>query len=208
MKRVVSMLAALALALCMGTGAWGDGTVTYEGDAQRFIFAPGTRQSPTSLFENFQDMMPGDARTETIELRNSRRSGVDVRVYMRSLGAQEGTDAFLSQLTLSVCAGEENERFEAPADEAAGLGDWVYLGTVHPGGHVPLEVTVTMPLELGNEWQHQIGYIDWQFKIEQLPAADASPQTGDGGHALLWAAAAALALTALAALRRRGGKTE
>lgn len=203
MKRLITLLAALALAVCLPVGAWANGSVTYDGAAQEFIFAPGTAQSPTSLFENFLDVMPGDVRTETIELRNDRRSDADVRVYMRSLGAQEQTDAFLSQLALTVRQTDDSALFDAPANETAQLDDWVYLGTVHPGGSTRLEVALTVPLALDDAWQDQIGYIDWQFKVEQIPAPAATPTTGDDGHAALWLAFSATALAALGLLLRR-----
>lgn len=203
MKRLISLLAALALAMCLAVPVWANGSVTYDGAAEEFIFAPGTALSPTSLFENFLDVMPGDVRTETIELRNSRRSDTDVRVYMRSLGAQEQTDAFLSQLTLTVRQSDDSTLFDAPANETAQLGDWVYLGTIHPGGSTRLEVSLTVPIELDDAWQDQIGYIDWQFKVEEIPAPVTTPGTGDAGHAALWGVAAVAALAALGFVLRR-----
>lgn len=203
MKRWTVLLAALALAMILAAPAWANGSVTYDGAAEEFIFKPGTAQSPTSLFENFLDVMPGDVRTETVELRNSRRSDTDVRVYMRSLGAQEQTDAFLSQLMLTVRQADDSALFDAPANETAQLGDWVYLGTIHPGGSARLEVSLTVPIELDDAWQNQIGYIDWQFKVEEIPAPAATPGTGDVGHTALWAASAVAALSALAFVLRR-----
>lgn len=203
MKRVFSLLAVLALAVCLVLPAWADGSVTYDGAADQFIFAPGTRQSPTSLFEDFLDMMPGDESTERIELRNARRSDVDARVYVRALGAQENTAAFLSQFTLTVRLPDDSTLFDAPPSETAQLGDWVYLGTVHPGGTIELDVTLAMDIAADNEWQSQTGYFDWQFKVEEIPAATQTPQTGDAGHAALWAAIAMAGFAALLVADRR-----
>lgn len=202
MKRFVSLLAAVLLALVLACPALADGSVTYDGGAEEFIFAPGTKQSPTSLFEDFLDMMPGDERSERIEIRNARRSGEAVRVYMRSLGAQEGTDAFLAQFTLTVRPAEASPLFEAPANETAQLSDWVCLGTIQPGGNIPLDVTLAMPITAGNEWQSRTGYIDWQFKIERIPAAG-TVRTGDAAHPAVWLAAAAVSLAALGVVLAR-----
>lgn len=202
MKRILSLLAALALMACMGVGAVASGSVTYDGAAEKFVFAPGTSQSPTSLFEDFQLMMPGDERTERLEIRNARRSGVRARVYVRALGAQEGTDEFLSQFTLTLRQADDSALFEAPANETAQLGDWVCLGTVSPGGKIVLEATLAMDIEAGDRWQHQTGYFDWQFKVEELPI-EKTPGTGDGGHALAWAALALGGAAALALAKRK-----
>lgn len=187
MKRMISLFAALVLALCLAVSAAATGSVTYDGAADKFVFAPGTAQSPTSLFEDFQLMMPGDERTERLELRNARGSGVRARVYVRALGAQEGTDEFLSRFTLTVRQADDSVLFDAPANETAQLGDWVCLGTIAPGGKIALDATLAMDIAADNAWQHQTGYFDWQFKVEELPI-EKTPGTGDSSHAALWVA--------------------
>ena len=82
-----------------------DGSVTYEGKANEFIFAPGSEYSDTDLFTNFKGVMPGDVLTEKIPVKNAKPTGVKIKIYMRALGAQEGTDDFLNQMTLTVKSG-------------------------------------------------------------------------------------------------------
>ena len=182
MKRLFSFLAVLVLASTMALPVLAAGSVTYDGDSDRFVFAPGTADSPESLFENFQDVMPGDILTEQIQIRNDTSNGVKIKVYMRSLGAQEGTDDFLSQLTLTVRQKDTSILYSAPANETAQLSDWVYLGTVYSGGEITLDVTLEVPLSMGDEFQDRTGYIDWAFKVEELPVEPSDPkppQTGD-----------------------------
>lgn len=95
---------------------------------------------------------------------------------MRALGAEEGSEDFLSQLKLTVkpVAGDTN-LFEAPADQTDGLTEWKSLGTFEPGASITLEVTLEVPIELGNEYMNSIGYLDWQFGVEEFE----SPKTGD-----------------------------
>ena len=85
--------------------------------------------------------------------------------------------------------------FDAAASETAQLTDWVYLGILYSGGEVNLDVSLTVPVELDNQFQNQIGYLDWEFRIEEFPAEPDDPQppqTGDTTPVGLWIGAMAV----------------
>jgi LPXTG-motif cell wall-anchored protein len=123
-----------------------------------------------------------------------------VRLYLRSKGAQEGTDEFLSQMRLTVQKNGKTDLYEAPADETAQLTDWVYLGTLYSGGKMTLDLTLEVPITMGDEFQHQVGYIDWEFKAEEIPVDPNDPSipaTGDSAEVFLYGAVMVVSLALL-----------
>ena len=193
MKKIITLLITLVLLLSSTVTVFAaDGKVTYSGNAGNFVFEPGSEHSLTDLFPNFKGVMPGDTLTQKITVKNDADNKVKVKIYMRSLGAHEDSVEFLSQLGLKVSKSEENKMaymFDAAANETAQLTDWVCLGTLYSGGEVNLDVTLNVPVELPNEFQNKIGYLDWEFMIEEFPIEEGDPkppQTGDNSNMGLW----------------------
>lgn len=209
MKKIITLLITLTLLLSFAVTVLAEeGRVTYSGNAGSFVFEPGSDHSLTDLFPNFKGVMPGDTLTQQITVKNDADNKVKVKIYLRSLGAHEDSKAFLSQLGLKVKAGAENEMaymFDAAANETARLTDWVCLGTLYSGGEVNLDVTLTVPVEMGNEFQNKIGSLDWEFKIEEFPVDpdDPNPPTDDRVDTLWWIILAVAILTAIVLLLLR-----
>ncbi len=211
------------LCTCMLLLSWvmpvfaANGNVTYSGDAGEFIFAPGSHYSLTDLFPNFKDVMPGDSITQPITVKNDASKKVKVKIYVRSLGAHEDSIEFLSQLHLRVEKSEDNSMaymFDAAANETAQLTEWVCLGTLYSGGEVDLHVILDVPVELDNQYQQRIGYLDWEFMIEEYeiePTDPEPPKTGDDSLLWLWTGLMAVSLCAMLILLfawKRGKKEE
>lgn len=193
MKKIITILITLAVLLSSTVTVFAaDGKVTYSGNAGNFVFEPGSEHSLTDLFPNFKGVMPGDSLTQKITVKNDADNKVKVKIYIRSLGAHEDSVEFLSQLGLKVAKSEENEMaymFDAAANETAQLERWVCLGTLYSGGEVNLDLSLNVPVELPNEFQNKIGYLDWEFMIEEFPIEEGDPkppQTGDNSNMGLW----------------------
>ena len=232
--RIISSLV-LALMLVCSTAAVSfaaDGTshVTYKGKAKQFIFQPGSDYSPTDLFTNFKGVMPGDTLTQQINVKNEASKKVKVKIYMRALGpaelkdndgeqvvsADESAD-FLKEMRLKVELEKKTKLFEAPADQTAGLTNWVLLGTFHSGADVDLNVGLEVPITMGNDYQERIGALDWQFMVEEYPLDPDDPttptdndnanktKTGDDSNMLVYGLIALVAMggAAIAIVTRR-----
>ena len=181
MKKMFSFLMSVLLVMGLTVQAHAAGSVTYDGDANKFIFAPGSGYSPTDLFSDFKNVMPGDTLTEQILIKNDTSNKVKIKVYMRSLGAQENTDDFLSQMNLTVQQKDDS----------------------YSGGGINLDVTLEVPITMGNDYQNEIGYIDWEFKVEELPIEPTDPkppQTGDTSNLFLYSGLMIFSLVGLIVL--------
>jgi len=192
-KRIVSFL--LVIFCLTTTVVAADSTVTYSGNSGKFIFAPGSSESPTDLFDGFKGVMPGDILTEQITVKNNANDKVDVKIYLRALGAAGG-EVFLNQMKLTVTQTGGNKLFEAQAGETAQLTEWKSLGTFKYGAKVTLDVSLEVPIEMGNEFQNAVGELQWEFRVEEYPIKE-GPQTGDETPLVLYGTAAALCAAGL-----------
>ena len=130
---------------------------------------------------------------------------------MRALGADANSEGFLNQMDLTVKAADGSELFAAPAGETAQLTDWVCLGTFYSGAKTTLDVTLNVPIEMGNDYANQIGTLDWEFAVEELPVEPTDPvgpKTGDDTPVALYAAICAVCAGAVVFLLATRKKKE
>ena len=185
MKRVTRVVLALIMMMTVAVSASAaDGNVTYSGDAGKFIFAPGSEHSLTDLFPEFKDVMPGDTLTQKIVVKNNAKKSV--KISMRALGAHEDSKDFLSKLNLYVEKVTDTPLFEAPADQTAQLTEWRQIGVLAAGGEAELMVGLQVPTSLDNNYKTLIGYLDWEFMVEEI--GDGNVQTGDSATYMPWIA--------------------
>ena len=159
----------------------------------------------------FEDELAVKTVHDILVVLHAADKKVKIKVYMRSLGAQDGSEELLSHMNLTVRQNGNSVLFEAPANETAQLTDWVYLGTVYSGGKIDLDVTVNVDPALDNRFQDAIGYLDWQFRVEELPVSPEDPKTGDAFDPMPWVFAAAGSLVMIAvlvAVFKRKAKTD
>ena len=193
MKKLLTLLVALVL---LSSTALAASSVTYEGGAEKFVFLPGSEYSDTDLFENFKGVLPGDILTQRITVKNTADS--QVRLYMRAEPVEESHRDFLSRLNIQVSCKDE-EIFDAAASETAQLTENTLLGTFKRAGSTELVVTLTVPIDLGNEFMCTMGIVPWTFLVEEIPDDD-TPHTGDDFELSTWMIAAGMILLAIAAV--------
>ena len=157
MKRLLTIMAVMAV-FCITTFTTlaSASNVVYYGDADKFVFEPGSDHSPTDLFTNFKNIMPGEKVTQLIELRNDSSNKSDVMLYIRPLEVDDNSKDFLSKLTLTV-------NYPNVSDTDKKLDDWTYLGTVKSGDKINLEVILEVSTDMDSTYSNRTAYVNWEF---------------------------------------------
>lgn len=184
-------------------------TVNYTGKTENFVFTPGSDYTDTDLFgktevdgkilfDGFKGVMPGDVVNQKVIVKNT--SGKTVKIYMRAITHDEQENPlsekvaaeetvttmqdFLSKLHMTVKHGEGETAtvlFNASPEKLDGLKENVLLGKLKSGLQTELNVELTVPMELGNEYANRIGEVDWVFTVEEVSEGGGGGD-GDGGE--------------------------
>lgn len=212
-KTIASLVMMLVLLLGIGATAYAEGTVSYQGGAEKFVFLPGSSYTDTDLFDGFKNVMPGDTLIQTVEVRNRFLGTGSVRIYLRAVAHDEQENPlsanvaasgetvatmsdFLSQLHMEVWQGDKCI-FAGTPDQLDGLKNNVLLATVARFKSTTLTVKLQVPAELGNEYANRVGEVDWVFTAEELDP-QGNPKTGDTSNLTLWIVVMVVCLVAVA----------
>ena len=104
---------------------------------------------------------------------------------------------FLNQLTMTVTQ-DGKTIFSGKANELDGLKKNVLLGTLRRNKSVTLDVTLTVPADLGNEYANRVGEVDWLFTVEEYDdARPDTPKTGDETNIIPYVALLAMGLAGM-----------
>lgn len=203
MRKLVSFLLALTLVLGLSVTAFAAETGLVEYKKRAFSFEPGSLHYPTNLFPELKDVMPGDVLTQQVKISHKASSKVNIRVYIKAEGSSKNAD-FIRQMQLEVEHKDQNILYDGPDYDATDISDWVKLATLAPGKSTTLDLKLTVPKEMGNEYANNLGTVVWKFKVEEIPIDTTNAKTGDG--IFLWLAVltvSTVALGTLGILRKR-----
>jgi len=145
MRKLANIASALALsaALMMGAtpAALAAPSVTYA-DHGVFVIADGSGYTETDLFGSMKDVMPGDVRTQTVEIRNDYGKAVDVTLvavahdeegnpltYSEAFEAADGKDQATDPEAGIGGEGQRDETVATMADFLSQLNLKVTLGS-------------------------------------------------------------------------------
>ena len=214
-KTAMTLLLAALMFFSMSVCAFADSLVVY-GPGRAFSVLPDA-----DLFDGFKAIMPGDMRSESITVRNDYTGSTYVYIFVQALPHNPSEGAhdpdvsssesyssmmdFLSQLTLTVRQ-DGNIISLDTADQPAGLAGRHLIGAFRGRGQSTIEVTLSVPITMGNEYAGRMSEIDWVFTAEEWNEP-VGIKTGDDAQPALWLTLILLSVLAAACvlflLRRR-----
>lgn len=177
MKKLAALIMGAALMfVSAGQAMADDSNITYQGGAEAFVIVPDGKD----LFQNFKGVMPGDSITQKVIVSNTVTSSGGVRIYLRAETGEETAEGFLEQMALTVMEGSQ-VLSEASANQPGGLTENILLGEFHEKGQIQMDLSLTVPITMGNEFQDAAGTIHWIFTAEELDG-EKTPNSSGGGN--------------------------
>ncbi len=159
-------------------------SATYKGPATLFGFVPDDG-SVSGLFNNLQGLMPGGTYTQQITVDNT--SGTRVDIYLRGEAFVQAVQTIAPQAMLTSSANDLLDRITFKLKDGSstiaegalssawpasgsgyntGSGKFIRLGTFYSGTHKELTLELSVPSDLGNEYQDAVGKVRWVFQAD------------------------------------------
>lgn len=149
-------------------------TVTLTATSANATF--GFNRADTNLFDSFEDVMPGDTLTQNVRVQTAAGNPNRYRIYLYARPSAEAgqTEGFLEAMQLAVM----KNGVRLPVEQANAGTQGVLLGAFDANQSEDLTVQLTVPIEMGNEFQGANGLVDWMFYAEQ-ETGDTPPPNPD-----------------------------
>lgn len=137
-------------------------TVSVSGDYAQITFPESG-----NLFEDLQNLMPGDSRVQEIVIQNNTGGPMRVLLKANAESANEETVNFLNELTMElwISGGEApiaRETFGAPVT------DFLILGDVDANETITLQLKLNVPNTLDNSYAGKTYVVPWVFQVVDL----------------------------------------
>lgn len=181
MKRII-MIIGLITSLLFGTNtvafAQETPTVTFDGSSEMKYNYDNTQNFGTA----FEEMLPGESRTQEILLKNDYTRGVDFYMQQEVIRSFEDTveaSGAAYDISLVLVKGQERTQIFGGGEDAGRIGGdeeglanlndavdgWVYLTDLNAGEVASLQLTVTLDGESNtNAYQDASGTFEFQFR--------------------------------------------
>lgn len=176
-KKIISFCIILTLLLQMNMVVFADSdtNVTFDGDANEFIFLNGSND----LFDNFKNMMPGETRTQKITLTNDDYE--QMKFYMSAQVLREmGAGGAVFEITLKR-DGEQFYKGKIGGLESFGegyMGENFLLESLGKGESTNIDMEVYVDGDsMDNSYQETEGIIQFTFRVAHDDANQTEPDT-------------------------------
>lgn len=155
--------------------------VRFEGNTKPIVMIPDN----SDLFTNFKKLVPGDVKKQTIAINNTAGTGVEV--YLRAEDVAQVlarselkplVDCLSVKIVYNRTSAAETVLYEGPLSGNSNLAGAknmkqdIYLGSYYKGTQGTLDVTLTVPSELGNEYANAEAKINWIFTFKEIDDDD------------------------------------
>jgi len=185
-KSFLSLIMVFAILMGLSVISFAEGSsVTFKGIDEGFEFSSSNGYTPTDLFGNFKNVMPGDTLFETITVKNESADSDYIKLYVRAEVHDDTTNPlspevsesgetaatmadFLAQLSMKVWCKDVSDDpiYSGSPDQLDGFAESVLLGEFRKNEVTVLTVELQVPSDLDNRYLRRTGEVDWIFTAE------------------------------------------